>query len=448
MENNKKSNWSGRKVFTVVLSVLLAAALWIFVDNQDSAYGSEKTKVISDIPIEYLGEDTTLADRGLMLMPDSDQSVTMEIRARRWVLAKLDPDKIRIQANLSDITATGSHSVSYTVVYPSVSDTYTSAFFRQNVTVINASSFNAQVEIGELYSREVDIRCALEGNVAEGYIAGELQFQPGALELRGVQEEVDQVAYAKVTLSVENATETVTQTLDYLLYDENDQVIQDTGNLHATADQIQVTLPVNVEKELPLQINFVESAGAKVGNLEYAISPASITVSGSAEILKDVDAITLDDFELADFNGPTTYRYSITVPAGCENLSGATRATMTIKFKDIATTTVNAVNFTCENVPDGKTVTVLTTELPVTLRGTAADTASVTAEDVTVVADLTDVTGASGSYTVPAKIIVSNGVDVGVRGDYQVRITITEGTGEPETDVPVEPDTPTANTEP
>ena len=96
----------------------------------------------------------------------------------------------------------------------------------------------------------------------------------------------------------------------------------------------------------------------------------------------------------------------------------------------MASSTINAVKFACENVPVGKTVTVLTTELPVSLRGTAADVASVTSEDVTVMADLTDVTAANGSYTVPAQVVIGNGADVGVRGEYQVRVTITEDTGQ------------------
>lgn len=428
MENNQ-SKWSRRKILHILLSVAIACAVWMYVDSADNSEGSEKEKIISDIPIEYAGEDTTLADRGLMLLPDSDQTVTLEIKARRRILARLDPSKIRIQADLSDITSTGTHSVSYTVYYPD-------GITRNSITIVNASSYTVQVEIGELYRRSVGIRCALEGTVAEGYIAGELQYQPGMLEIRGPQEEVDKVSYAKVNLSVENATQTVSQTLDYQLYDENDQLIQNTGNLHATADQIQVTLPVNVEKELPLKVNFIEADGARISNLEYSITPASVTVSGDAELLKNIDAITLDDFELEDFFVPTTYRYIITVPEGCENLSGTTRATMNVKFKDMATATVNAVNFTCENIPEGKTVTVLTTELPVSLRGTSGAVKSVTPEDITVIADLTDVTAASGSYTVPARVQIGNGADVGVRGNYQVRVTISEGTSQPEEPLP------------
>lgn len=427
MENNKQS-WNKSKVLYVVLSVLFSCAIWLYVDSINNP---EKEKTISDIPIEYVGSDTILADRGLMLLPESDQTMTLTIKARRLILARLDPDKIRIQANLSDITATGSHNVSYTVRYPS-------NIPRDAVSYSN-TSYAAHVEIGELYRRNVDIRCTLTGTVAEGYIAGELRLEPETLELRGPRTEVDAVAYAKVTLAVDNAAETVSRALDYELYDEAGQLIEDTSNLRATSDQIQVTLPVNVEKELPLRVNFIEAAGARIQNLDYSITPASITVSGAAELLKDVEYITLDDFDLAEFVGPSTYRYTINVPAGCENLSGAVRATMTVRFKDMASADFNAVNFTCENVPEGKTVTILTSELPVSLRGTAADMASVTVEDITVTADLTDILAAGGSYTVPAKITVNNSADVGVVGEYQVKITISDDTGQEEPPDPTIP---------
>lgn len=416
MENNKP-RLDKSKLLYGILSVLFAFAIWLYVDSINTP---EKEKTIGDIPIEYIGADTILADRGLMLLPDSDQSVTLTFKARRMILTKLDPDKIRIQANLSEITATGAYNLNLTVLYPgNIRDAISS----------NASSYRAHVEIGELYRRSVDIRCALVGTVAEGYIAGELRLEPEKLELRGPQKEVDRVAYARVTLPVENATETVSQALDYQLCDEAGAPIQNTKDLHATADQIQVTLPVNVEKELPLRVNFIEAEGARVRNLDYSITPASITVSGPAELLKNVSFITLDDLELAEFFGPAMYRYPITLPAGCENLSGATRASMTVKFKDMASATLNAVHFAGENVPEGKTVTILTAELPVILRGTQADLNSVTEEDVVVTADLTDVSAASGSYTVPARVKVTNGADVGVLGAYQVRVTITEDTG-------------------
>jgi hypothetical protein len=77
-------------------------------------------------------------------------------------------------------------------------------------------------------------------------------------------------------------------------------------------------------------------------------------------------------------------------------------------------------------------VTALTPELSVTVRGTADDVGAVTPEDISILADLQDVSSASGSYTVSAVIRVNTDGDIGVVGTYQVRVTIAdeEPTGE------------------
>ena len=98
---------------------------------------------------------------------------------------------------------------------------------------------------------------------------------------------------------------------------------------------------------------------------------------------------------------------------------------MKIGFKDMATVTLPATQFQCENIPDGKQVEILTTELNVMLRGPAADVGKVTTEDLMVTADLTDINSASGSYTVPAKVTVKTDGDIGTVGDYQIKITIS-----------------------
>ena len=58
---------------------------------------------------------------------------------------------------------------------------------------------------------------------------------------------------------------------------------------------------------------------------------------------------------------------------------------------------------------------------------TANVMARVEPDDILVVADLTDFNNAAGSYTVPAKVLVDTTGDIGVSGNYQVRVDIREG---------------------
>lgn len=426
MENKERQ----RKALYIVLSILVAAAIWVMVDVSNGTI-VEKTYTV---PINYLGT-STLTDRGLMLLEGegdtaTDTEVTLTVQGTRWNIAKLDKDEILVQADLSDITEAGVQRVSPNVFYPSA--------LRGKITTTSTSSYMVQVNIGELDRKTIDVRCEQIGTVAEGYSGGELQISPATLEIRGQEEDIAPVSYAKVVLEYDNATETITQMLDYQFYDENDQLVDGT-NIQADAEQIQVTLPIIVTKELQLRVDFEQHPGARLSNVTYRIEPSTITVSGDAGVLRDVDSITLgsEAFDLLSLldSGTATYSYPITVPEGCTNLSGVTRATLQISFNDMTSAQVTTQNFTLSNYPQGKTTEILTSELTVTVFGTSADVAAVTGDDVEVTVDLSELSSATGSYTVPVQVKV-NGVDVGVSGNYVVQVTIRENGTQPDSDNP------------
>ena len=427
-----KSNPKQKAVY-LALCILAAIVVWIFVDNFGNNGGAVMhTKWFRDVPITYTGE-TVLTERGFMLLDeDTVSTVDLEMEGTAFDLALLDKDYIRVTVDLSNVSRTGVQTVT-SVIYG-----YTEEYFRQNITVSDRTPSVITINVAELYHKTVDVRCEISGNVAEGYSAGELQVSPTEIEVRGDQEDVDAVSYAKVTLDLgEDATSTVTGELPIQFYDANDQLLENTS-LQTTEETIQVTLPVYVTRELQLTMNFVESAGARMYNVDWGIEPSTILVSGPADVLNSMDSIVLDDFNLAELGSTTNYSYAIPIPEGCENLSGVTRATLRISFMDMQRTTVTATNFILENAPEDRTVDLLTEQLAVSIFGTSGDVGAITSDNILVTVDLADFGSAVGTYTVPAEVTVV-GHDVGVSGGtYQVRVTISEQTS----DQPAEPDTP------
>lgn len=420
MQSEKKNN---RKALYLLLAFLVAAGIWFYADEYTNKGGPyTKERVITDIPITYTGVDTALADRGLMLLDEgTDMTIDMTVEGGRRRVSEMDASDIRVTVDLSNIENPGVQTVRYQYAF--------TGKFSSSITFKSASISNATVNISELYSKTVDVKCELIGNVAEGYSAGQLQLSADTLEIRGQQEDIDPVSYAKVTLDLgEDAMETISKTLTLQFYDANNQLLDGTG-IHPTVESVQATLPVNVTKVLQLVMNYKEYPGASMRNLKREIKPATITVSGDAAQLKNIDTITLGDFDLMELMGdnPTTrHSYSIIIPDGCQNLSGVTRATLEVEFIDMAEAEVVANQFDATNVPEGKSIRILTEELPVSIFGTTADVGAVSAENITVVADLSDYSAASGTYTVPAIVQVATSGDVGVSGTYQVRVTIQE----------------------
>lgn len=65
-----------RKIFYVALSILIAATIWFYVNNKESV-----TVYVHDVPIEFLNEDTSLADKGLMRI-SGDEDITVDLSSR------------------------------------------------------------------------------------------------------------------------------------------------------------------------------------------------------------------------------------------------------------------------------------------------------------------------------------------------------------------------------
>ena len=444
MESN---NNSSRKIIYFLLSVLVACGIWLYADLTSGPNGAPRTCIreITDIPIEYTRE-ATLTDRGLMLVEDgSDLTVDLELEGTRSLVTKLDREQIRFVVDLSNVTSAGVQNIGYSVSYTD-NEFRNGAISTKNVSI----GGGATVNISELYRRTIDVSCELVGNVAETYTAGQVQLSHTEIEVRGLQEDIDPISYAKVTLDIgDSVEETVSQELELQFYDQDGNLLDDS-RIHATVETIQATLPVFVTKELRLVVNFIEAPGARVRNTDAHIEPETITVSGDATQLKNVETLTLDNhFNLLDLgtsassNYTTTY-YPIIPPEGCQNLSGVTRAALKIRFEDMTSASVPTENITLANLSEGRTATLLTTSLPVQIYGTEADVSAVAGEDIAVTVDLSDYSSASGTYTIPAEVRVSGG-DLGITGEYQVQVTIRERVEEPPeepTENPQEPEDP------
>ena len=407
-----------RKSLYMLFAVLIAIGIWVYVDENGPKQIEE---TITDIPVIYVGEER-LTDRGLMLLPEeTTETMDLTISGGRREVAALSRDNMRVTVSLDNVDQAGIQSVSYSSIVSS------NRRFTQNMIVMKTPSM-VTVNVKEMNRKTVDIRCDLVGNLADGYNAGELVLSQTTVELQGQAEDINIVSYAKVTLDIGNqAEESITKELQLQYYDANDRLVKNT-NIRPVVESIEVTLPVFVTKELPLIVEFKEADGLKKSNLDYKINPSTIVVSGDASKLKNVKNIVLGEFDLLDMLGSSasSHTYPIIIPEGCQNLSGVTRATMNVEFKDMARTQVTTDQFRFLNAPGGKHVDVLTQELAVSIYGTTEAVAEVLGEHLTIQVDLGNYAAASGTYTIPVKIIENAPGDIGVTGTYQVQVTIQE----------------------
>lgn len=418
-QKNEKSGISRNKVLQVIASILVAVAIWVYVDVEKAP---ERTKTIRDIPVEFSGESTTLADKNLMLLSGYDTTVDLTIKGTKRELVKINKDNVRLVASTSSIDSVGVHTLRWDVVYPD--GVQSSA-----LSVDWASKYKVTVTVGELYTKEVPVNCVVTGTVADGYFTGETVLDPTTLVLRGQRDDLLNVAYAKLTVDISDATRSVIQTESVQLYDNDDNPV-DNSNIRTNASLIQAKVPVLTTKEVSLAVELSGVPGSAGQSIKTTITPSSVRLIGEADVLENIDEIVLATLYIEDLDIWQQNSYVVTAPDGTWLANSNEVATVEITMEGIEEKTVTVDTFSYTNVPSGLYAEVLDT-LDVRLWGLSEELAELKADAITATVDLSSVTE-TGSCRVPVTVTVSGYRDVAVKGSYEVTVYVTDTQPEPE----------------
>ena len=405
------------KILYIGLSLLIAIVFWLFVDSEQ---GNSITQSYYDIPVEFLGATDTLPSRQLILTDGADATVDLTLRGPRMVISNLSREDIRLQIDLTNITSTGTRSLTWNLLLPD-------SVNRSSVTVERSSRSSVTVTVDRLYEKTVPVSVNVTGEVADGYIymAERMIAEPSSLTLSGREEDVEQVVSAQVVLDLSGASSSVNQEFDYILLDGQGNEVP-IGNITVSRRRIEVTAPVYLIKTLNLSVKFKEGAGSTLEDLEdWHLDVGSIEVAGDPASLEGVEEIQLATIDLSTLFSDTETLLDITVPSGCVNLSGITSTTLTITFKSsLETRAFTVTNISAIGLSQGQSFNRMTNAVEVLLRGDAQDLEDVTAEDIRVVVDLSPYED-NGTYSVPAIILVDGHDGVGAVGTYSVACRIT-----------------------
>ena len=426
-QKNEKSGVSRNKVLQVIASILVAVAIWVYVDVEKAP---ERTKTIRDIPVEFSGESTTLADKNLMLLSGYDTTVDLTIKGTKRELVKINKDNVRLVASTSSIDSVGVHTLRWAVVYPD--GVQSSA-----LSVDWASKYKVTVTVGALYTKEVPVNCVVTGTVADGYFTGETVLDPTTLVLRGQRDDLLNVAYAKLTVDISDATRSVIQTESVQLYDNDDNPV-DNSNIRTNASLIQAKVPVLTTKEVSLAVELSGVPGSAGQSIKTTITPSSVRLIGEADVLENIDEIVLATLYIEDLDIWQQNSYVVTAPDGTWLANSNEVATVEITMEGIEEKTVTVDTFSYTNVPSGLYAEVMDT-LDVRLWGLSEELAELKADAITATVDLSSVTE-TGSCRVPVTVTVSGYRDVAVKGSYEVTVYVTDTQPEPEPEPEPEPD--------
>lgn len=407
------------KIMTLLLSLLIAFGLWTYVITVENP---ESDNTYHNIPVVFMNEEA-LTQRGLMLTSDSELEVDLHLSGNRKELNKLYPSDITITLDLSKIYGAGKHELGYSIGYPG--DIPQGAF-----TVLSKNPSAITVTVERQVSKPVPVIVKYEGAVAEGYFADmeNTSLEVQTVNVTGPASIMENIKQAVVNVNIEGVTQTFSQAYTYILCDENGEPapVSNPNLITTDVEEVVLTLDILQKKDVQLVMNVIEGGGATVENSTINIDPQFITVVGSQEALAELDTLELGTIDLGVLTQdmePTAYE--IPQIPGVINLTGITEAKVSITFPNLKTTKFAANQIVAVNVPAGMEAEVVTKQLEITVRGPRNLINQMTAEHLTVQADLSN--AQLGTYTVRGVIVMAAGFEeVGALGSYNVTVTLSE----------------------
>ena len=428
---NNRERYKERRGFNPLLAVvalLISFGFWVYVRSVVTPYA---TITIRGIDVAFAGEEQLQEDRSLMVDVITNPMANLTFYGKRSELTALsqNEDNITLTVDVSGIRQAGNYELPYAIGYAD-------GLSLSSVSVVGQEPSYIAFTVEQLTTVQVDVKGILSGDspVAEGYLAEPLNFSPEQITVKGPEELVSQIDHALVVLERENLSATVTEVLPYTLMSAGGEIIE-SDELTCSVDEITVTQPIVMTKDVYLSVEFISGGGATRDNVTFEIEPGFVTLAGDEEALSGINQIALDPIDLAEVIGEYTAERTILIPNDTVNLSGAETATVSLELKGLTTKMYRVTSIELmepeEGYPEDYAVSCVTTSLQVAVRAEDSVIEQIYANNIRAVADLTDYT-APGQYTVPVEVYIDGYTNAGVMGDYEAVIKIEQVQPEPE----------------
>lgn len=395
-----------------VLSLMFAILLWGYVLMTQNP---PRVKTVTDVTVSIEGE-ADLTTRKLTLRGDRAallEDVSVRVRTELTSYADISADDITASINLSRITSTGKHTVRIHAKSSSGD-------------VVSVSPSEIEVEIDTLTTRNIPIEIHEEGELPEGYWAGDVQLDSATVLLEGPGTDLAKIVKAVGTIDLTNRTENLNQSIMLALYDKEGNVVESSILFGG--------MPTVVAKQeiLPSKLVPIDVDGAIIGreelpeNFEIAsygtsLESTLVRIVGDADVIQKIESLSLEPVDVTGCTESIQQELAINVPEGVR-IIGADSVNLQVTIRE-KTAVLELTELPIEIVGLARKQTAtLSQELAnVTFSGRVSLLAGITRGDVKVYADVTGL--AAGTHDVKLALQI-DGEDV--PSDLQYEFTTDE----------------------
>ena len=407
-------------------SLLLAFVLWFLVAQ---IYDPKDTVTFNNIQVRLINTELLDEEGKVYEVLDNSNLVRVTVTGPQSIVkSELRRSDIVAEADMSKLTDINTIAITY----------YCENISNDSVQ-IKGNHDSVRLNVEDKTSKWIKLESNTIGDVASGYMIGNVTLDQTNIEVTGPKSAISQVDHAGVDINVTDSTTSLSANVDIKLYDADDNELV-LESVKKNVDSAYMTVEVLATKEVPVEIEYMgvpEDGYMATGEVESSVP--TVRIAGTVSTLVGISAITVPEDRMK-ITGQSDNLVDIInlkeyLPANVrladKSFDGKITATVYIEpivSKDL---TVAAENISVTGVPDGMEAEITSTaeEYNITVSGLSRDVSILHDSSVTGILNLTqwmEDNGVEeltpGTYTIPVTFNLAE--DITVTPDINIHIRL------------------------
>lgn len=407
-------------------SLVLAFVLWFLVAQ---IYDPKDTVTFNNIQVRLINTELLDEEGKVYEVLDNSNLVRVTVTGPQSIVkSELRRSDIVAEADMSKLTDINTIAITY----------YCENVSNDSVE-IKGNHDSVRLSVEDKTSKWIKLESNTIGEVASGYMIGNVTLDQTNIEVTGPKSAISQVDHAGVDINVTDSTSSLSANVDIKLYDADGNELT-LESVKKNVNSAHMTVEVLATKEVPVEIEYMgvpEDGYMATGEVESSVP--TVRIAGTASALVGISAITVPEErmnitgqsdDLVDIINLKEYLPS-NVRLANKSFDGKITATVYIEPIDTKDLTIPADNISITGVPDGMEAEVTSTaeEYNITVSGLTRDVSILRDSSVTGVLDLNrwmEDNGLEeltpGNYTIPVTFNLSEDITIDTDVNIHIRL--------------------------
>lgn len=267
-----------RNVGLKILSVLLAAILWLVITNLDDPVRYAR---FTDVPVKIKNESIINTPNQSYVITEGE-TIDFKVAARRSIIESISESDFNVTADFAHLSKVDSVNIN---ISPKR--------FEDEIEIVDRGDIqNLTISIEELSHKDFKINVVEKGKVQEGYYLGSESASPNMIRISGPKSRIEQIKQVVVEVDVEDASSFVRKLSEPIALDEDGNVIDPT-KLSFSHNYIEVSFELYPIKEIALNITEIgePADGYVMTGIEY--QPKTIEIAAENSKLRGIDSLEI-----------------------------------------------------------------------------------------------------------------------------------------------------------